>query len=242
MTDLRADSRPAPPGPRPIDLPLGVHAEGYDTRRERQAFAPEANVGAPPDPVFTKGQDWGFAPLHPRRIRQQGYRYVLEFLRFQMRHTGLLRIDHVMSLHRLYWIPKGHPPGEGAYVRYRPEELHAILCLESNRNKTVVVGENLGTVPPEVDAGMKRHHLRQMYVVQYEVPPDPRRALRPPPAQCVASFNTHDMPPFQAFWQGKDIEDRSRPSWLLPRTPGPGPEIICYSCCFTTRALASAKS
>ena len=191
-----------------LDLPLGVHAGGYDAWRERQAFASEANAGAPPDPVFTQGQDWGFAPLHPRRIRQQGYRYVLEYLRFQMRHTGLLRIDHVMSLYRLYWIPHGNPASEGAYVKYPSEELHALLCLESNRNKTVVVGENLGTVPPEVNAGMKRHHLRQMYVVQYEVKPDPRRGLRPPPAPCVASFNTHDMPPFQAFWLGEDIKDR----------------------------------
>ncbi len=199
-----------------LDLPLGVHPDGYDVWRERQAFALDANAGAPPDMFFTKGQDWGFSPLHPQRIREQGYRYVLDFLRFQMRHTGLLRIDHVMGLHRLYWVPQGRPPGEGAYVSYHAEELYALFCLESHRHKTILVGENLGTVPPEVNAGMRRHHLRQTYVVQYEVRPDPKRALRPPPAQSVASLNTHDMPSFQAFWEGRDIEDRAELG-LIPK-------------------------
>jgi 4-alpha-glucanotransferase len=192
-----------------LDLPLGVNPAGYDTWREREVFALNASAGAPPDVFFTKGQDWGFAPLHPQKLRAQGYRYVLDYLRFQMRHTDLLRIDHVMSLHRLYWIPNGFSAAEGAYVTYRADELYALFCLESHRHRTMLVGENLGTVPPEVNAAMERHRLRKMYVVQYEQRTDPKAALPLPPRQCVASMNTHDMPPFAAFWRGDDIADRA---------------------------------
>lgn len=187
-----------------LDLPLGVHPDGYDVWRERDSFALEVNAGAPPDPFFTKGQNWGFAPLNPQRMRANHYRYLIEFLRFQMRHTGLLRIDHVMWLHRLYWIPKGGPAREGAYVRYQADELYAILSLESHRNKTVLVGENLGTVPPEVNDAMKRHGLHETYVLQYELGPK----IRKPPRRAIASLNTHDMPAFEAFLRGLDIDDR----------------------------------
>ncbi|HYF37730.1 MAG TPA: 4-alpha-glucanotransferase, partial [Prosthecobacter sp.] len=180
------------------------------------AFTLEASAGCPPDPCFTKGQDWGFAPLHPQHIREDGYRYVQEYLRFQMRHTGLLRIDHVMGLHRLYWVPKGLSAAEGAYVTYHADELYAILCLESVRHQTTLVGENLGTVPPEVNSRMDRHELRQMFVVQYEQRPDLKAPLRIPPEHCVASMNTHDMPTFAAHWQGKDITDRAELG-LIPK-------------------------
>ncbi|HKQ38755.1 MAG TPA: 4-alpha-glucanotransferase [Verrucomicrobiae bacterium] len=189
-----------------LDLPLGVHPDGYDVWRECDSFALDMSAGAPPDPLFTKGQDWGFAPLNPQAMRQNHYRYFIDFLRFQMRHTGLLRIDHVMWLHRLYWIPKGRPASEGAYVCYPAEELYAILSLESHRNKTMLVGENLGTVPPQVNNSMQRHHLRETYVLQYEVRPKP--GLRPPPRRAVASLNTHDMATFEAFLRGLDIDDR----------------------------------
>ena len=127
-----------------------------------------------------------------------------------MRHTGRLRIDHVMGLHRLFWVPRGFGASEGVYVLYNAEELHAILSLESHRNKTVLIGENLGTVPPEVNQAMERHRLRQMYVVQYEQHPDPRQPLPEPPEKAIASLNTHDMPAFRAYWEGADIEARLR--------------------------------
>ncbi len=192
-----------------LDLPLGVHPDGYDVWRERDCFAIDAKVGAPPDNFFTEGQDWGFAPLHPQRIREQGYRHVIDYLRFQMRHTGLLRIDHVMGLHRLYWIPRGFSPKQGVYVNYPAEELHAILSLESHRNKTMLVGENLGTVPPEVNESMKRHGLLEMFIVQYEQRQDAKAALRTPPQRSVASLNTHDMPTFAAHWLGLEIADHA---------------------------------
>src|SRR5439155_23281055 len=151
---------------------------------------------------FTKGQDWGLAPIDPRALQAQQYRYYIDFIRTQMRHTSLLRLDHVMGLHRLYWIPKGFPASEGAYIHYPAEEFYAILCLESHRHKTALVGENLGTVPPQVNKSMARHGLSEMYVVQYEQQSDHKTALRPPPRKCVASMNTHDIPPFAAHGKG----------------------------------------
>jgi 4-alpha-glucanotransferase len=200
-----------------LDLPLGVNPDGYDVWANQKLFVHDASVGAPPDVFFTKGQDWSFPPLHPQRIREDGYRYVIDYLRFQMRHTGLLRLDHVMGLHRLWWVPRGASAAEGAYVGYNAEELYAILCLESHRHQTMLVGENLGTVPAEVNRSMKRRGLRSMYVVQYEARPNPKRSLRKPPRDCVASLNTHDMPTFAAFWKGLDIVDRQRLGLLKPK-------------------------
>ncbi len=193
-----------------LDLPLGVHPDGYDVWRERDSFALNASAGAPPDSFFTLGQNWSFAPLHPQRIREQRYRYVIDYLRFQMRHTGLLRIDHVMGLHRLYWIPEGFDPTDGVYVSYNAEEMHAILSLESHRHKTSLIGENLGTVPPEVNDAMHRHGMRGMYVVQYQQRADANNALENPVRQTVASLNTHDLPTFAAHWKGLEILDHAK--------------------------------
>ncbi len=203
-----------------LDLPVGVHADGYDLWREHDQFAFPVRVGAPPDPYFPNGQDWGFAPLHPERMRERRYEYVLKFLRFQMRHCGLLRVDHIMGLHRLYWIPPGFAADQGAYVSYPAEELYALLSLESHRNKTLLLGENLGTVPPEVNQAMERHGLRQTYVLQYEQRPNSRQALRRPPARSLASMNTHDMPTFAAHCAGADIEHRARLGVLPGRNLG----------------------
>jgi 4-alpha-glucanotransferase len=189
-----------------LDLPLGVHRGGYDVWRYRKLFALDASGGAPPDVFFTEGQNWGFPPFNPDAIREDGYRYHIACLRHQLQFAGLLRIDHVMGLHRLFWIPNGLEPRDGVYVRYAQEELYAILNLESHRHQAWIVGENLGTVPPSVDAGMARHNIHGMYVLQYEL--HPRRALRTVPATAVASLNTHDMRPFAGFWKGLDIKDR----------------------------------
>src|SRR3990172_6909058 len=158
-----------------LDLPLGVHPHSYDVWREREAFVLGVSGGAPPDVVFTQGQDWGFPPLHPEAIREQGYRYVIAYLRHQLQHTTLLRIDHVMGLHRLFWIPKGLEARDGVCVRYPAEELYAIFCLESHRHRASIVGENLGTVPAYVNSAMARHNLHRMYVLQYELDPGPNK-------------------------------------------------------------------
>ncbi len=152
-----------------LDLPLGVRPDGYDVWRWHDLYATEASAGSPPDAMWTKGQDWGFPPLHPERIREDGYRHVRDYLRHHLRLARILRIDHVMQLHRLYWVPRGLGAHQGAYVQYRPEEFYAILNLESHRCRTTLVGENLGTVPPAVNEAMIRHGMQRMYVVQYEI-------------------------------------------------------------------------
>ena len=191
-----------------LDLPLGASNVGYDTWHYPEVFVSRAAGGAPPDSFFTKGQDWGFAPLHPLNLRKQGYRYWIDCLRRHLRYARILRIDHVMSLYRLWWVPHGMPASAGAYVRYPTKELCAVLALESHRHEAMIVGENLGTVPPNVDAAMEEHGLHGMYVLQYETRPHLREAVGPVPASEVASINTHDMPPFAAFWKGLDIDDR----------------------------------
>lgn len=191
-----------------LDLPLGVHAAGYDIWREREAFAVGVAGGAPPDPGFPKGQNWGFVPLHPQGIRDQKYRYVRAFVRHQLQYASVLRIDHMPNFHRVFWIPPGKDARDGTYVRYPAEELYALFSLESHRYRTLLIGEDLGTIPPEVPAAMARHNFHQMSVTEYELKPDPSIALPQPPASSLACINTHDMPPFAAYWSGSDISER----------------------------------
>lgn len=190
-----------------FDLPLGVHADGFDVWQHRGIFA-AATAGAPPDAVFTGGQNWGFPPLHPEKIRQDGYRYVREYLRHNLQYADILRIDHVMGLHRLFWIPQGQDASRGVYVRYHADELYAVLALESHRHHSIIVGEDLGIVPCYVQKSMSHHGLHRMYVLYYELAEDPSQALRGIHSHTVASLNTHDMAPFAAFWQENDIDER----------------------------------
>jgi len=191
-----------------LDLPLGVSYDSYDVWRNRDLFVLDVSSGAPPDDFFTQGQDWGFPPMHPERSREEGFRYYRACLRHQFRHAGILRIDHVMGLHRFFWVPKGMTAREGTYVGYPAEEFYAVLTLESHRNGVRVVGEDLGTVPPYVRPAMARHGLARMFVVQFGLSPDPGKTLRPVPAESLGCVNTHDMPPFASFWGGLDIDDR----------------------------------
>lgn len=189
-----------------LDMPLGVHGSAYDVWREPDLFAQGVSAGAPPDALFTKGQDWGFPPLRPERLRERGYDHLIDCLRHHLEHAGVLRLDHVMQLHRLFWIPQGMEATAGVYVSYPAEEMYAVLALESHYHEAIIVGENLGTVPPEVNEAMDRHEVLGMYVVQYELQPG-SEALREPPARSVASLNTHDMPTFEAFLQARDVDE-----------------------------------
>ncbi len=191
-----------------LDFPLGVSGSSYDVWRWRDVFALGASGGAPPDSFFTKGQDWGFPPLDPHKLRDQGYEYFIVSLRRHLAYARVLRIDHGMCLHRLFWIPHGMETGEGVYVRYPRDELFAILTLESHRHQSRIIGENLGTVPPAVNEAMQEHNVGDMFVVQYEIQPDKDEPLGPVSDRAVASMNTHDMSPFAAFWTGLEIDDR----------------------------------
>ncbi len=191
-----------------LDFPLGVNRDGYDVWRERDLFALGVSGGAPPDGLFVKGQNWGFPPLHPENIRRQGYRYYIDCLRHHMTTGGMLRIDHVMGLHRAFWVPEGFSATEGLYVHGCAREFYAILNLESHRQRVRIVGENLGTVPPYVNQAMARHQMLGMHVAIFGLGGDPERAMEPIPADTVTSLGTHDTPTFTGFWRGNDIEDR----------------------------------
>ncbi len=199
-----ADQQVEEAGPLYVDVPVGVHPEGFDPFWQPEAFATGAAGGAPPDGFFGGGQNWSFPPLHPEGIRDQRYRYVIGYLRRALSHAACLRIDHVMGLHRLYWVPRGFDARHGAYVRYRPDELHAIVALEATRAGATIVGEDLGTVPAEVRRDMDHDRMLRSWVLQFETTPDV--PLPPVPTQVLASWGTHDLPRFAAYFDGRDID------------------------------------
>jgi glycogen operon protein len=129
------------------DLAVGADRDGAETWSNPHAVVSGAQVGAPPDIHNPAGQDWGLPPFNPRALREEGYRSFIELVRANMRHAGGLRIDHVMALQHLYWVPRGSTPADGAYVAYPLDDLVGILALESRRHQCLVVGEDLGTVP-----------------------------------------------------------------------------------------------
>jgi 4-alpha-glucanotransferase len=192
------------------DLALGSDRYGADGWRSQDALALDADCGAPPDAFAPEGQNWGFPPLDPLRLRASGYQYVIELLRKNLRYGGAIRLDHVMALFRLFWIPRGHPASMGTYVHYRDEEMLAILALESTRAMALVIGEDLGTVPDWV-----RDRLEATGVLSYRVLYFERThagAWKAPahyPAQALAVVTTHDLATLSGYWEGIDIETRS---------------------------------
>ena len=156
-----------------LDLPLGVHPDGYDATVHASTFVPGVSVGAPPDDLAPDGQDWGFAPPHPERARVGGHPYLRASLDHHLGPARMLRLDHVMGLHRLWWVPEGAPATDGAYVRYAAEEQYAVLALAAARHHAEIVGENLGTVPPAIDEALHAHGLVGMWPLQLVPPDDP---------------------------------------------------------------------
>lgn len=193
-----------------LDLPIGSRPDGYDTWAFPASFAGEpgpagaTTVGAPPDQFFSSGQNWGFRPLHPFGEREAGYPVVRGALRHLLRHTGALRIDHILGFQRLWWIPPGAAAPDGAYVRYPTDELMALACLEAWRSGAGLVGEDLGTVDPAVREGMARHGVAGMSVAVFDLETRPGRPLRPPPGTC-AFVDTHDTATFAGWLEGDDI-------------------------------------
>ena len=156
--------------------------------------------------------------MHPQAVREHAYKYTIAYIRNHLRYANLLRVDHVMGLHRLYWIPEGLTGDQGLYVRYPADEMYAILSLESHRAQAGIVGENLGVVPAEVNHAMVQHNVRQLYVAQYEtVVGTGKSVLRKPTAGSIASLNTHDMFPFRAFLDGIDIDVRLKLGFIKPK-------------------------
>jgi 4-alpha-glucanotransferase len=191
-----------------LDLAVGVHPDGYDPWSRQTLFADGMSVGAPPDGGFPSGQDWGFSPVLPQASRREGHRYLAASIAHQASLAGVLRVDHIMAWTRLYWIPHGFGLHEGTYVTYPAEELFGILTLESHRHRCEIVGENLGTVPPEIDKALPRHRIWGMYLAQFQASGDPHVA--PPTAADMALVGTHDTPTFAEWLSGDDIPERVR--------------------------------
>lgn len=190
-----------------LDMPLGVHSGGFDVWRRPKDFARGVAGGAPPDRFFTKGQNWGFAPLHPTQLRGEGLSYWCACLQHHLRHAGVLRLDHFMALHRLYWVPEGMPASEGSYVQYPAEELYATVCLESVRHNAWIIGEDLGTVPKYVQRRMRDRSIDGMYVAQFDFSSE-EPVMRGAEPTTLASVNTHDTPTFAGWWEAKDADDQ----------------------------------
>lgn len=192
-----------------LDLPVGSHPAGHEAWQRHRSFALGAAVGAPPDDFFVGGQNWGFPPLHPEHARVDGHQVWHDVIDAVASRCGLLRIDHVMALHRLWWIPDGAAATDGAYVRFRPDELWATVATTSVLRDTIVVGEDLGTVPDEVTEARRSWAVLGMYEEQFTADRPEPDELPEVPADVVAGVRTHDMMPFAAFAGGSDIELRA---------------------------------
>ncbi|MEV5597477.1 4-alpha-glucanotransferase [Streptomyces sp. NPDC052496] len=197
------------------DLAVGVAPEGADSWAFQDCLAAGMSVGAPPDDFTPHGQDWGQPPWRPDGLAAAGYRPLAGLLRAGLRHAGALRIDHVMGLFRLWWVPEGRPPSEGTYVRYDAEAMLGVLVLEAHRAGAGVIGEDLGTVEAGVRTALGERGILGTSVQRFEylggsegrhgpLPPDRWRR------DCLATLTTHDLPSTAAWLSGEHVDLRAR--------------------------------
>lgn len=190
---------------RIADMPLGVDPGGFDAWDWQRQLALGASIGVPPDRFSVAGQNWGMPPFNPHRLRESEYRPFIETIRAQLRHAGGLRVDHVLGLFRLWCMPTAAHPSAGAYVRYPTDELLEILAIESDRASAVVIGEDLGTVPPGVRRELRRRRVLSTRLALFERKPPESYPLR-----AFAAVTTHDLPTIAGAWDGSDLNDQSR--------------------------------
>jgi len=190
------------------DLAVGVSEASTEIWGNPELYCRQASVGAPPDILGPKGQNWGLPPMLPYQMFQQGYHPMIDLFRANMQNSGALRIDHVMALLRLWWVPKGaESAGEGAYIYYPIQDLLGILALESQRHQVVVIGEDLGTVPVGIREILAEYGMYSYRVFFFEQAEDggfisPKHY----PVQAMATLTTHDMPTLIGYWHCGDLE------------------------------------
>ncbi|NJC23765.1 4-alpha-glucanotransferase [Arthrobacter pigmenti] len=192
------------------DLAVGVHPAGADAWALQDVLANGISVGAPPDMFNQQGQDWAQPPWHPERLAESGYAAYRDMLRTILRHAGGIRIDHILGLFRLWWIPSGSMPGDGAYVYYDHEALIGILALEAERAGAVVVGEDLGVFEPGVQEYLAERGVLGTSILWFEYDDD---APRPPEKYreaCLTTVTTHDLPPSAGYLTGKHVDLREQ--------------------------------
>ncbi|QEN13124.1 4-alpha-glucanotransferase [Mycolicibacterium sp. ELW1] len=195
------------------DLPVGVDADGADAWALADVLAAGVSVGAPPDNFTPRGQDWGLPPWRPDRLAATGYVGLRDMLRAILSHADGLRIDHVAGLWRLWWIPPGDTPDRGTYVHYDADVMLAVLALEAHRAGAVVVGEDLGTVEPEVTEALAANGMLGSAVSWFtRDEADPDQPLLPSaawPERAAASLSTHDLPTAAGFLRGEHVRARA---------------------------------
>ncbi|TMG81787.1 MAG: 4-alpha-glucanotransferase, partial [Betaproteobacteria bacterium] len=194
-----------------VDLALGADRGGAEVWADQEAYALEATCGAPPDEFNPKGQDWGLPPYSPRALQASGYRAFRELLRANMPEGGALRMDHVMALSRLWWIPRGAGPDRGGYVHYPVDDLLAVLAEESRARRALVIGEDLGTVSAELRAKLQQTGLLSYRPLFFEKTPEGE--LAPPqayPRDALVCVSTHDLPTWRGYWAEHDLDWRDR--------------------------------
>ena len=189
------------------DLPIGIHPDGADAWVYQEQLVPSVTVGAPPDAFNLQGQNWGLQTSNPQILRQKGYQFFRETLRQNMRHGGVLRIDHALGLFRKFLISQGGTGSDGVYVRMFVDEVLAVLALESHRHRVMVVGEDLGTVTPLIRQKLENAGLLSYRLLVFERKSDGHfQSPAAYPSQALVAAITHDLPTLCGFWVGRDME------------------------------------
>ena len=190
------------------DYAVGANPSGSETWADQASYSLGAEIGAPPDPLALRGQGWGIPPQDPAAMQGQRLRGFMHLIRDNMRYYGALRLDHVMSLCRLWWVPGGCSPSDGAYVHYPLYDLLTVLSLESARSSCLVVGEDLGVVPEEMRRAMPEFGLYHYKVLLFEKTDGRFRRPDEFTKRALAAATTHDMPTLRSYWEGRDIDLR----------------------------------